>query len=55
MEKSAVSSGDSVWITGRVVDHAYKPVAGAEIHLRIGSRYRNEIHTHSEGQFESRI
>ncbi len=37
MEKGIVYSGDKVTVTGRVVDHAYKPIAGGEILIRIGS------------------
>ena len=37
IEKAIVYSGDRVTVTGRVVDHAYEPIAGAEILIRIGS------------------
>jgi hypothetical protein len=36
-EKGAIVSGETVVITGKVVDHAYKPIRGAEVLLRTGS------------------
>ncbi|AFS80636.1 hypothetical protein NKOR_03710 [Candidatus Nitrosopumilus koreensis AR1] len=37
VEKGAIVSGETVVITGKVVDHAYKPIQGAEVLLRTGS------------------
>ena len=37
VEKAAIYSSDAVVVTGKVVDHAYKPVVGAEISVRAGS------------------
>ena len=33
VEKKAIYSGDSVIITGKVVDQAYKPIRGAEVFI----------------------
>ncbi|MCV0392073.1 MAG: carboxypeptidase-like regulatory domain-containing protein [Nitrosopumilus sp.] len=37
VEKAAIYSGESLVITGKVVDHAYKPIQGAEVLIRTGS------------------
>ena len=37
VQKGAIYSGESLVITGKVVDHAYKPIRGAEVFLRAGS------------------
>ncbi len=37
VQKGAVYSGETVVVTGKVVDHAYKPVIEAEILIRTGS------------------
>lgn len=37
VEKGSINSGESVIITGKVVDHAYKPIRGAEVLIRSGS------------------
>ena len=37
VEKGAIYSGETVVVTGKVVDHAYKPIIGAEILIRTGS------------------
>lgn len=50
VEEETVNSGDKVGITGRVVDHAYQPVAGAEIFLRMGSETVKRF-THPDGEF----
>lgn len=37
VEKSAIISGETLVVTGKVVDHAYKPIRGAEVLIRTGS------------------
>ena len=37
MENGAIYSGDTVVVTGRVVDHAYKTHPGVEVFIRTGS------------------
>ena len=37
MEKGIVHSGETVVITGKVVDHAYDPIRGAEVLIRTGA------------------
>ena len=37
VEKGAVYSGDIVVVTGKVVDHAYDPIRGAEVLIRTGA------------------
>jgi len=37
VEKGSIYPGESVVITGKVVDHAYKPIRGAEVLVRTGS------------------
>lgn len=37
MEKGIVYSGETVVVTGKVVDHAYDPIRGAEILVRTGA------------------
>ncbi len=37
VEKGEIYSGENVVITGKVVDHAYKPIRGAEVLLRAGT------------------
>ena len=36
--KGAIVSGETLVVTGKVVDHAYKPIRGAEVFIRTGSR-----------------
>ena len=36
MEKGAIHSGDTLTVTGRVVDHAYQPTRGIEVLIRTG-------------------
>ena len=36
VEKGVVNTGETVIVTGKVVDHAYKPIRGAEIFVRTG-------------------
>lgn len=37
VEKGAIISGETLVVTGKVVDHAYKPIRGAEVLIRTGS------------------
>jgi len=37
VQKGVIYSGETVIVTGKVVDHAYKPVIEAEILIRTGS------------------
>ncbi|WP_428324326.1 carboxypeptidase regulatory-like domain-containing protein [Nitrosopumilus sp.] len=37
VEKGAIVSGETLSVTGKVVDHAYKPIRGAEVLVRTGS------------------
>lgn len=37
VENGSINSGETVVITGKVVDHAYKPIRGAEVLIRTGS------------------
>lgn len=37
VQKGAIYSGETVVVTGKVVDHAYKPIVDAEVFIRTGS------------------
>ena len=37
VQKGAIHSGETVVITGKVVDHAYNPIRGAEVLIRAGA------------------
>jgi len=37
VEKALISPGETIVITGKIVDHAYKPIRGAEVFIRTGS------------------
>jgi len=37
VQKGVIYSGETVVVAGKVVDHAYKPIIGAEILIRTGS------------------
>jgi len=37
VQKGAIYSGETVVVTGKVVDHAYKPIIEAEVFIRTGS------------------
>ncbi|ABX12619.1 carboxypeptidase-like regulatory domain-containing protein [Nitrosopumilus maritimus] len=37
VEKGAIVSGETLVVSGKVVDHAYKPIRGAEVLVRTGS------------------
>jgi len=54
VEKGAIHSGDSVIITGKVVDQAYKPIRGAEIFIKAGSQ-TTKAFTSPEGVFRGEI
>ena len=51
MEKDAVYSGDTVVVTGRVVDHAYHPTRGVEVLVRTGVD-ASKVFTNPEGEFK---
>ena len=50
VEKVTILSGDTVVITGRVVDHAYDPVQAADILIRVGSETTTAL-TDKQGMF----
>ncbi len=54
VEKAAIYSGDSVIVTGKVVDHAYKPIRGAEVFIKAGS-YNTKAFTDPWGVFRGEI
>ncbi|KAF6247687.1 hypothetical protein C6990_04390 [Nitrosopumilus sp. b3] len=54
VEKAAIYSGDSVIVTGKVVDHAYKPIRGAEVFIKAGS-YNTKAFTDPWGVFKGEI
>ncbi|MGY5149030.1 MAG: carboxypeptidase regulatory-like domain-containing protein [Candidatus Nitrosopumilus sp. bin_68KS] len=54
VEKGAIYSGDSVIITGKVVDQAYKPIRGAEVFIKAGS-YTTKAFTDPWGVFKGEI
>lgn len=54
VEKGAIYSGDSIIITGKVVDQAYKPIRGAEVFIKAGS-YTTKAFTDPEGVFRGEI
>jgi len=37
VEKGVINPGETVVVTGTIVDHAYKPIRGAEVFIRAGS------------------
>lgn len=37
VQKGAIYPGETVVVTGKVVDHAYKPIRGAEVFIRTGA------------------
>lgn len=56
VENEVVYSGDTVVITGRVVDHAYEPTRGVEVLIRAGSDTTKAFTTpdgHFRGEFEN--
>lgn len=52
VENKSVVSGDTVVISGQVVDHAYKPIRGAEVILRTGSD-SVKVFTNPWGEFRA--
>jgi len=50
VQKGAIYSGETVVVTGKVVDHAYKPISDAEILIRAGSD-TTRVFTDSDGIF----
>jgi hypothetical protein len=56
VENEVVYSGDTVVVTGRVVDHAYEPTRGVEVLIRAGSDTTKAFTTpdgHFRGEFEN--
>ncbi|MDH3312406.1 MAG: carboxypeptidase regulatory-like domain-containing protein [Nitrosopumilus sp.] len=53
-EKEAIHTGDPVIITGKVVDHAYKPIRGAEVFIKAGS-HTTKAFTDPWGVFRGEI
>jgi len=52
MEKGVVSSGDTVVVTGKVVDHAYKATRGVEVLVRTGAD-TTKTFTNPDGEFRA--
>ena len=50
VQKGDIYPGETVVITGKVVDHAYKPISGAEVFIRTGSD-TTKAFTDPEGVF----
>ena len=44
VQNGIVNSGETIIITGKVVDQAYKPIRGAEVLIRAGSDTTKGIH-----------
>ena len=56
VENGVVYPGDTVVVTGRVVDHAYEPTRGVEVFIRAGSDTTKAFTTpdgHFRGEFEN--
>jgi hypothetical protein len=56
VENGAIHSGETVVVTGRVVDHAYEPTRGVEVFIRAGSDTTKAFTTpdgHFRGEFEN--
>ena len=51
VQKQVINSGEKIIITGKVVDHAYKPIRGAEVLIRAGSD-TTKAFTNPEGIFK---
>ena len=51
MEKDAIYSGDTVVVTGKVVDHAYHPTRGVEVLVRTGAD-TTKVFTNPDGEFK---
>jgi len=54
MEKGVVYSGDTVVVTGRVVDHAYHPTRGVEVLVRTGAD-TTKAFTNPDGEFKAQF
>lgn len=54
VENDVIHSGDSVIITGKVVDQAYKPIRGAEVFIKAGS-HTTKAFTDPWGVFRGEI
>jgi hypothetical protein len=52
MEEGVVNSGDTVVVTGRVVDHAYEPTRGIEVLVRTGAD-TTKAFTNPDGEFKA--
>lgn len=50
VEKGVIHSGETVVISGKVVDHAYKPMGEVEVFIRTGAD-TTKIFTNPEGEF----
>ena len=50
MQTGVVNPGETVVITGKIVDHAYKPVRGAEVFIRTGAE-TTKAFTDPQGEF----
>ncbi len=48
--KGAIYPGENVGITGKVVDHAYKPISNAEVFIRTGAD-TTQVFTNPSGEF----
>ena len=51
VEKGIVQSGETVVVTGKVVNHAYKPIRGAEVFIRAGAE-TTKVFTDPWGAFK---
>ena len=54
MEKGVINSGDTVVVTGRVVDHAYHPTRGVEVLVRTGAD-TTKAFTNPDGEFKAQF
>ena len=55
MEKAAIYQGETMKIKGKVVDHAYEPIRGAEVLIRTGTetiQTFTDPHGNFEGEFK---
>ena len=52
VEKGAIHPGESVIVTGKIVDHFYSPVVDAEVNLRTGTDVKKTL-TNEEGVFRA--
>lgn len=54
MEKGTIYSGDTVVVTGRVVDHAYHPTRDVEVLVRTGTD-TTKVFTNTDGEFKAQF